>query len=73
MGRKEILKFQGKLAIKILKRTLVDKGQTVYSWLPAFIFSLPTLNAFQKNSTIHKASLMHETPSAEHFVIMLSK
>lgn len=72
MGRKEILKFQGKLAIKILRRTLVDKG-LVYSWLPAFIFSLPTLNAFQKNSTIHKASLMHETPSAEHFVIMLSK
>ena len=27
MGRKEILKFQGKLAIKILKRILVDKGQ----------------------------------------------
>lgn len=30
MGRKEILKFQGKLAIKILKRTLVDKGHCLF-------------------------------------------
>ena len=55
MGRREILKFQGKLAIKIKREYWLTKA-SVYSWLPAFIFSLPNLYAFQKNSTIHKAS-----------------